>query len=130
MVANDNKWHHICLTWKNYDGSLKLYKDSILSANFTDFKTGYKIRSGGSLVLGQDQDSLAGRFSTDQSFQGLLTNLNVWDYVLCPDAIARMTKGCLFVEPGTVYRWSDLKHGVKGKPKILFPSPCDPLGKQ
>ena len=126
MSANDNKWHHICLTWENTDGSLKFYKDSVLSANCTDFKTGYMIRSGGSLVLGQDQDSLAGGFQSGQSFQGLMANLNVWDYALCPAAISRMSKACQSEEPGIVYKWSDLKHGVKGQPRVLVPSPCDP----
>lgn len=129
VSANDDKWHHICLTWENTDGSLKFYKDRVLSASYTNFKTGYTIRSGGSLVLGQDQDLLAGGFESDQSFQGLLTNLNVWDYVLCPAAIARMSEECLSVEPGTVYKWSDLKHGVKGKPRVLVPSPCGSFGK-
>lgn len=129
MSANDNKWHHICLTWDNNDGSLKFYKDSVMSANYTDFKTGFTIRSGGSLVLGQDQDSLAGGFQSSQSFQGLLANLNMWDYVLCPEAISRMCKACLSEELGILYKWSDLKHGVKGKPRVLIPSPCDPLGK-
>ena len=79
--------------------------------------------------MGQDQDSLAGGFNNGQSFQGLLTNLNVWDYVLCPDDITRISKACLSEEPGTVYKWSDLKHGVKGKPRVLVPSPCNVLGK-
>ena len=26
-AANDGKWHHICATWENTDGSWKLFKD-------------------------------------------------------------------------------------------------------
>ncbi|XP_078363951.1 neuronal pentraxin-1-like [Oculina patagonica] len=124
VSANDGYWHHICASWENTAGSLSFYKDGVLSANHTNFKTGYMIRSGGSLVLGQDQDSLAGGFQRSQSFQGLMTNLNVWDYVLCQNDIARISKACLHEEPGTVYKWTDLKHGVKGKPRVLVPSPC------
>lgn len=128
VSANDGYWHHICLSWENTAGSLKFYKDGVLSAHRTNFKTGYTIRPGGSLVLGQDQDSLAGSFHSVQSFQGIMANLNVWDYVLCPDIIARISKACLSEELGTVYKWADLKHGVKGKPRVLVPSPCDTLG--
>lgn len=69
MSANDNKWHHIFLAWDNNDGSLKFYKDSVMSANYTDVKTGFTIRSGGSLVLGQGKDSLVGGFQSSQSFK-------------------------------------------------------------
>ena len=124
MSANDDQWHHICLSWENTAGSLRFYKDSVLSANYTNFKTGHAIRCGGSLVIGQDQDSFAGGFDSTQSFQGLISNLNLWDYVLCPDSIRRMSKGCLYEEPWTVYKWSYFKHGVKGKPRIVVPSPC------
>ena len=45
-------------------------------------RIGYTIRAGGSLVLGQEQDSVGGGFDSTQSFQGTLTNVNVWSYVL------------------------------------------------
>ncbi|KAL9975577.1 hypothetical protein ACROYT_G012753 [Oculina patagonica] len=93
ISANDDKWHHICTSWENTAGSLKFYKDGVLAD--TNFKVGHVIRSGGSLILGQDQDSLAGGFQSSQSFQGLMANLNVWDYVLCPEVIARMSNACL-----------------------------------
>ena len=38
---------------------MNFYKDGVLSANATNFKTGHVIRSGGSLMLGQEQDSTA-----------------------------------------------------------------------
>lgn len=59
LSANDNKWHHICVSWENTGGTMKFYKDGVLSATVTSFKTGHVIRSGGSLMLGQEQDSLA-----------------------------------------------------------------------
>lgn len=41
------------------------------------FKPGYTIRGGGSLMLGQEQDSLGGGFEAVQSFKGMLMNVNV-----------------------------------------------------
>ena len=29
ISANDGKWHHICVTWENNDGSWNLYKDGV-----------------------------------------------------------------------------------------------------
>lgn len=130
MSANDGDWHQICVSWENNAGSLGFYIDGALSANETNFKTGHVIRSGGSLVLGQEQDSLGGGFSTAQSFQGLLTNLNVWGYAMSPDTIAQMSKSCLYEEPkGIVYKWSYFKYGVRGRPRRVVPSPCDVIGK-
>lgn len=128
MSANDGNWHHICVSWENTAGSLKFFKDGALSASETNFKTGYKIRSGGSLVLGQNQDSLASVINSAHSFQGFLSNLNVWDYVLCEEIVTRLSKVCLLGE-GNVYNWSYFLHGVMGDPRLFVPSPCAPPSK-
>lgn len=108
---------------------MKFYKDGVLSASETNFNSGHKIRSGGSLVLGQSQDSLASVLNSAQSFQGFLSNFNVWDYVLCEEIISRMSKVCLLGE-GNVYKWSYFLHGVMGDPRLFLPSPCAPPGKR
>ena len=125
VSANDNNWHHICVTWKNTAGLMHFYKDGVLSANATNFKTGHVIRSGGSLMLGQEQDSFASGLDSAQSFQGFLSNLNVWDYVVCQEIIKRMSKVCMSGR-GNVYEWSNFKHGFVGEPRLFIPSPCFP----
>ena len=76
-------------------------------------------------MLGQDQ---AGGLDSARSFQGFLSNLNVWDYVLCQGIITRMSKGRLLGE-GNVPKWSYFKHGVEGDPRLFIPSPCSSTGK-
>ncbi len=80
----------------------------------------------GSLVLGQEQDSLGGGFEYIQSFQGSLTNVNVWSYVLSASSIKSLSKSC-HTGSGNVYKWSDFRDGIKGKTAIVIPSPCSPL---
>ena len=126
VSANDNEWHHICVSWENTAGSMNFFKDGVLSANATNFKVAHVIRSGGSLMLGQEQDSVGGGLSSAQSFQGFLSNLNVWDYVLCQEIITRMSKACKFSEKGNVYAWSSFKLGFEGDPRLFIPSPCAP----
>ena len=87
---------------------------------------GHTIISGGSVVLGQEQDSVGGSFDSSQSFQGSLTNVNVWSYVLPASTIKSLSKSCLS-GVGNVYRWSDFIYGVKGKTAVVIPSPCYPL---
>ena len=76
--------------------------------------------------MGQDQDSVGGRFESYQTFIGMLTNVNVWDHVLPIAQIEKMSKSCLSGE-GNVYKWSDFIHGRQGKVDLVVPSPCKPL---
>ena len=88
-------------------------------------KTGHVIRSGGSLVLGIEQDP-PGVFEPKEFFKGMMTNLNVWDHVLLAEEIESSSKSCLLGE-GNVVKWSDLIHGLRGKTKLFIPSPCKSL---
>ncbi|KAL9965278.1 hypothetical protein ACROYT_G029053 [Oculina patagonica] len=123
--ANDGRWHHICASWRNSDGAFQFYKDGALHMHSTGLNKGHIIRGGGSLMLGQEQDSLGGGFESHQSFQGHLTNVNVWSYVLSASAIRSLSKSC-HTGSGNVYKWSDFRDGIKGKTAIVIPSPCSP----
>ena len=55
---HDNGWHHLCLTWKNTDGTACLYVDgTTLMPRVNNYQTGQTIAANGSFILGQDQDS-------------------------------------------------------------------------
>lgn len=126
--ANDGKWHHICFTWRNSDGAVQYYKDGVFrthTSGLNGLKKYYTIRGGGSLVLGGEQDSLGGGFESSQSFQGYLTNVNVWSYVLSSTTIKRLSKSCL-AGYGNVYKWNDFIYGIKGKTAVVMPSRCGP----
>ncbi len=123
MSANDGKWHHICATWDNNRGEWRFYLDGKSRVNGYDFKRGHTIKSGGSLVLAQEQDK--GGFQKHQSFQGLLTDVNVWSTVLSPEDIAKQAESC-FSGEGNLYRWNDFIFCVKGDPRIVIPSCCKP----
>ena len=100
-----------------------------MAAQGNALKTGqssHVIKSGGSLTLAREQDTLGGGFDVSQSLIGMLTNVNVWDHVLSPAEIERMSKSCLSGE-GNVYKWSDFIHGLKGETRVVIPSPCKPM---
>lgn len=123
VSANDGQWHQICATWENANGEWKLYKDGNMEKTGTGFKTGYVIQAEGSLVLGQEQDSPGGRFDRTQSFQGSLTNVNVWSHVL-PESTIMELSGCCSSGEGNVYMWSHFIYGIKGNPRLVIPSTC------
>ena len=93
----------------------------------TNFKTSYTIRQGGTLVLGQDQDSVGGGFNADQSFQGMLSNVNIWNKALAAEKIRKMSQSCLLEEATDqiAYKWLDFVH--EGGAKLVKPSPCQPV---
>lgn len=119
----DGKWHHICFTWQSSDGAVAGYKDGHLQFEDSGIKTGSTITKGGSVVLGQEQDSLGGDFEATQAFQGHLANLNVWSYILPAADIQMLSESCVVGE-GNVYKWNDFIYGVKGNAVVVMPSPC------
>ena len=76
------------------------------------------------MTLGQEQDSVGGDFETSQSFQGMLSNVNVWDHVLDGTLIKERSKSCELKEgnEGNVFKWHDFLH--EGGARLVHPSPC------
>ena len=84
----------------------------------SDFQKGYKIRAGGTLVLGQDQDKLTGDFDAEETFVGELSQLNVWDSVLPRRAIVKQHKKC-HITKGTINWWEQFKDFVFGGVEVI-----------
>ena len=130
MAANDGQWHHVCFSWTNSDGSWKVYKDGEEKDSDRNFQTGYTIKGNGILIVGQEQDrpsgsNCGGHFDSRQSFQGFITNLNLWSCVLPAETISEMYQTCRRGE-GDVLKWSDFKHNIQGDAEVVVPSPCVP----
>ena len=82
---------------------------------------GHKIRGGGTLVLGQEQDSLGGSFDKGESFCGQMTGVNIWDRVIPYREILRLSRACR-TGTGNVFQWGDFKAHVNGSVEIVNPS--------
>ena len=89
----------------------------------TGLKIGYTIQAGGSLVLGQEQDSVGGGFDASQSFQGSLAFVNVWSHAL-PESTIKEMSACCRAGEGNVYSWYDFIYAIKGNPRLVIPSSC------
>ena len=76
-------------------------------------------------MLGQEQHSVGGGFDSSQSFQGMLSVVNLWDNVLSASQIKEMSEPpCQLDEGngGNVYKWSDFLS--EGGARLVQPSPC------
>ena len=126
VTANDDEWHHICTTWENGEGSWHFYIDAELKGSGRDFQTGHVISSGGIVILGQDQDEYGGGFESDQSFNGKMFGVNMWDYEMSEDEIVQLFSRC-FGPEGNYLKWGDFKGGEEGDVEIEAPTTCLPL---
>ncbi|MAF36760.1 hypothetical protein CL622_06605 [archaeon] len=86
VALGDSQWHHIAATWQSSDGALFIYKDGVEIHSDTA-SSGGSITGGGSLVLGQDQDSIGGTFQSAQSYDGIIDELAIYNRVLTPQEI-------------------------------------------
>ena len=119
LSANDGMWHHLCVCWNNTKGVWKFYKDGNQILQGLGLKTGHKIQPNGSFILAQEQDSLGGHFDKHQSFQGTLTNVNMWDHVLPPEKIYHLSQSCLSGR-GTCISGLISNMVLKANPGLLF----------
>ncbi|HSD82754.1 MAG TPA: LamG-like jellyroll fold domain-containing protein, partial [Anaerolineae bacterium] len=105
VSLTDGLWHHVAVTWREADGQVKLYKDG--SAAYTGTLAASSLITSGSLVLGQDQNSLGGGFAPARAFKGNLDDIHIWNVALDETQIQNdMLKPLNGDEDGLVLTWS------------------------
>ncbi len=77
----DGDVHRVAVSWDSTNGDVSFYLDGKLVSTATGLQQGVLIGSGGALVLGHDQDSVAGGFQSDQGFKGTLYDVRIWNEV-------------------------------------------------
>nr|XP_033770163.1 pentraxin-4 [Geotrypetes seraphini] len=89
----DGHWHHLCVIWSSIQGKYWYYIDRRLASAGSKFQKGYEIPAGGSLVLGQEQDMVAGGFESSEAFVGKLAGFMVWNRALSPGEVSGIATG-------------------------------------
>ncbi|XP_078519246.1 pentraxin-4 [Lissotriton helveticus] len=89
----DNRWHHICIIWSSIQGKYWFYVDRRLATTGSRFQKGYELPPGGSLVLGQEQDTIGGGFDRSEAFVGSLAGFAVWNRALSPGEVSGIATG-------------------------------------
>ncbi|XP_077327303.1 serum amyloid P-component-like [Lithobates pipiens] len=112
-------WRHTCVTWDSDTGLVQLWVNGKLYPGGVSSK-GSSIETAMSLILGQKQGSYGGGFDASQSLVGEISDVHMWDYVLTPEDIRKVTSGDLH---GNILSWQSLLYEIKGevlvKPKNL-----------
>ncbi|XP_077172983.1 pentraxin-4 [Paroedura picta] len=89
----DGRWHHVCVIWSSLQGRYWFFVDRRLAGMGSRFRKGYEIPAGGSLLLGQEQDTPGGGFEPSEAFVGRLAGLALWDRALSPGEVSGMAIG-------------------------------------
>uniref|UniRef100_A0A673J064 Pentraxin 4, long n=1 Tax=Sinocyclocheilus rhinocerous TaxID=307959 RepID=A0A673J064_9TELE len=89
----DGHWHHLCIIWSSIEGRFWYYLDRHLISTGSKFQKGYEIPPGGSMVLGQEQDSIGGDFDEAEAFVGKLAGFVLWTRSLSPGEVSGLASG-------------------------------------
>lgn len=91
---------------------------------------------GGTLVLGQEQDSPGGSFNSEQSFLGRLGPTAMWPHLLSEMQLAAIYEDCSSSDKSVeisnvslsgggapaLWSWKDTLAGIKGNLQVKIPS--------
>ena len=96
--------------------------DGQLRENGTGMRKNRVIKSGGTVVFGQDQDSVGGGFQVSDAFgPGELKEVNLWSMVLSASDVAAQQANCTITQTSLVHWWDQFKGGVHGKVQVKEP---------
>ncbi|XP_069771481.1 mucosal pentraxin-like [Narcine bancroftii] len=109
-------WTPICVTWDGQTGLSEawVHGKRTVAKNSNERR---EVVAEGVVILGQDQDSVGGGFNRKQRYVGELTDLNLWDSVLCKSEMPVSSRR----ERGNVIGWADINYGIKGNVTIINP---------
>ncbi|CAO2601711.1 Neuronal pentraxin receptor, partial [Lemmus lemmus] len=120
LSLKDSNWHHICIAWTTRDGLWSAYQDGELRGSGENLAAWHPIKPHGILILGQEQDTLGGRFDATQAFVGDIAQFNLWDHALTPAQVLGMAN-CTGPLMGNVLPWEDkLVEAFGGAKKASF----------
>uniref|UniRef100_A0A4X2JW54 Neuronal pentraxin receptor n=1 Tax=Vombatus ursinus TaxID=29139 RepID=A0A4X2JW54_VOMUR len=122
LNLKDGRWHHICIAWTTRDGLWSAYQDGQLRGSSDNLAAWHPIKPHGVIILGQEQDTLGGRFDATQAFVGEIAQFNLWDHILTPAQILGIAN-CTSPLLGNIIPWDDkLVEAFGGAAKMPFDS--------
>ncbi|MFN0086711.1 MAG: LamG-like jellyroll fold domain-containing protein [Blastocatellia bacterium] len=102
VASCDGQWRHIAVCWRGSDGGIVIYRDGA-EAHRDTLAPGERIRGGGSLMIGQDQDEIGGKTDPAQAFTGEMANLRIYRRMLsAPEVEQIMLADVARVDPANV----------------------------
>ncbi|XP_035697831.1 uncharacterized protein LOC118430908 [Branchiostoma floridae] len=98
----DGNWHVVAILWQNSDGQWRVMVDGQEVTSGTGLARGHTVRSGGTWILGQEQNTMGASFRQNRAYVGDLAEFNVHYNTLPP---ADMTRLYSLQYPGDALSW-------------------------
>ncbi|XP_067863073.1 C-reactive protein-like isoform X1 [Heptranchias perlo] len=118
----DAQLRHMCVTWESEEGLTTFWVNGQRSIEKVVNRKG-NVRGGGTIILGQEQDSVGGRFDANQCFVGEMADVNLWDHVLTANEINVVSQGCGCLG-GNIIDWATIRYKSVGNVKIKDNKDC------
>lgn len=117
ITVNDGEWHFICTTWSSLNGKYDIYIDGILRDSGNSLSTSQSIEANGTIIVGQEQDSIGSSFSDSESFIGRIAYTDIWSRRISAEEMFEFYTTC---EPyqGNLYTWTDFRAQIYGAVKV------------
>lgn len=101
----DGEPHRLSISWDSSSGALKVYIDGVLEESATHQK-GVTLGSGGTFIVGQEQDTVGGGFNDTQILQGTVGDIRIFNDVRTDQEIDTNKFGTLSSGEGNlVHNW-------------------------
>ena len=125
-------WNHFCWSYESYSRENRIYVNGKLYGSVIfDVKRealGSDEVHGSSFSLGQEPDVFRGKHDAGQAYRGNISEVNMWDYVLSPQAVADIGL-CRAKARGNVIKWEEdmfklyniTKHRINDVRNLCFP---------
>ena len=118
MLFAADEWQNICFTWDADSRVESFYLNGQLKTIETSDPT-HSLLPGGTIVLGQEQDSVGGSFQLNQAFAGEIYGLQMLNRALSAKEVSAVFQAGMCASstplPGSHLSWSDFlgaeRHG-------------------
>ncbi|CAI5684854.1 C-reactive protein [Oreochromis niloticus] len=116
LPTNRMDWNSVCWTWDSRTGLTQLWLNGLRTSQKLVGQN-YLVRGDLSIIVGQEQDAYGGGFDRNDSFEGDITDLHMWDRVVSAcDLRSYMNQGSF--SPGNLLNWNNLNFEVSGNVSI------------
>ncbi|MFK8014013.1 MAG: cadherin-like domain-containing protein [Gammaproteobacteria bacterium] len=105
-ALRDGQTHTLGLTWDNGAGNWTVYVDGVARDSGTGHNASQSLEANGTLVFGQEQDTVEGQFDPSQVFSGTLYNVRFFsDLRTAAEMAASFASALPYNEAGLVAQW-------------------------
>ncbi|XP_030577221.1 C-reactive protein-like [Archocentrus centrarchus] len=112
LPTNRMDWNSVCWTWDSQTGLTQLWLNGLRTSQKLVGRN-YPVHGDLSIIIGQEQGAHGSGFDKNDSFEGDITALHMWDHVVSACDLRSYMNQDSF-SPGNLLSWNNLSFEVSG----------------